>query len=674
MGKLAWFSFEPSLEEGSRARGFLLSFAASLAARPADSSANPNDVEKLRRAALLNRTKCESIARQGFVASVHILTDLVRQGWSVKRTRTGVKIAKPEQETDPEKLRTRIRAQLHAERDAQLRQPATQEFLKDMERRRFHKAAFPSIYSLMRDGPELSASLKAALRHRGQERQLVALSKCLQPYLQFVSEDGVCEHTGIRLIDIWRYFRHTWASPYKSVPGRSMMVLMRDAGAPYHPVMGIAALSSAAVAMSARDEALGWTVERVLARMKDLPTKALVTWLTRTSNGALEEIYRVDFLEDRTLSPSEFKSPTEAVIARLDAAAEAARKEHHRYMRSTDYKKNGKPAQRTEEDWLAQARLPLFRSKRAAELSALLEARMIINRLTDGNITTRTLPGIASDREGKAAIAKLVRRAKAERVGTAIGELTVCGAVPPYNELLAGKLVSLLMVGPPVVNEYRRRYGRSPSVIASSMAGRPIVRPADVVYVGTTSLYGQRPSQYDRITFELDCATKEPSASLRYRYLGKTKGIGTIQFSDDTVNELARLLSQSNKGQRVNSVFGEGVNPRLRKIRDGLELLGLDSEIYLDHGAPRLVYGVELARNTPDYLLGLATKPNWLFTEKCDDMTSEMVRWWLARWVLTRVAREEVITRIAAQKLTHPVQHAARVARVEEKTSSLFDD
>ena len=87
------------------------------------------------------------------------------------------------------------------------------------------------------------------------------------------------------------------------------------------------------------------------------------------------------------------------------------------------------------------------------------------------------------------AVAKIVRKAKADRVGTAIADLTICGAVPPYNEILGGKLVAMLMVGPEVVREYRRRYRGASSIIASSMAGRPLSRAAaDLVSIGTTSL------------------------------------------------------------------------------------------------------------------------------------------------------------------------------------------
>src|SRR5947209_20554518 len=76
------------------------------------------------------------------------------------------------------------------------------------------------------------------------------------------------------------------------------------------------------------------------------------------------------------------------------------------------------------------------------------------------------------------------------------------------------------------------------------------------------------------------------------------------------------LLAQSNRGQQVNSVFGEGVNPRLRKIRDGLDALGLPTDDLLNHGGPRLVYGVRLSRNTLAYLLGLDKHPRYILGQK----------------------------------------------------------
>ena len=48
--------------------------------------------------------------------------------------------------------------------------------------------------------------------------------------LQLVEADKRCELTGVKLADIWRYFRFTWSLPYNTSPGRNLYFLIRDAG------------------------------------------------------------------------------------------------------------------------------------------------------------------------------------------------------------------------------------------------------------------------------------------------------------------------------------------------------------------------------------------------------------------------------------------------------------
>ena len=48
----------------------------------------------------------------------------------------------------------------------------------------------------------------------------------------------------------------------------------------------------------------------------------------------------------------------------------------------------------------------------------------------------------------------------------------MCGAVPPYNALLGGKLVAMLAASPEVVLEYRRRYRSLPSTTLQQAAAR----------------------------------------------------------------------------------------------------------------------------------------------------------------------------------------------------------
>jgi Domain of unknown function (DUF4338) len=142
-------------------------------------------------------------------------------------------------------------------------------------------------------------------------------------------------------------------------------------------------------------------------------------------------------------------------------------------------------------------------------------------------------------------VQSLIRRVKAERVGVAIADITICGAAAPYSHLLGGKLVAMLAAGPEAVEAYRQRYRNAESVIASSLAGRPIVRQADLVFLGTTSLYGSEPTQYTRVHVPCEELGGTPGEAIRYKLLGSTKGFGTFQFSDETVEALQRALSQT---------------------------------------------------------------------------------------------------------------------------------
>jgi hypothetical protein len=79
---------------------------------------------------------------------------------------------------------------------------------------------------------------------------------------------------------------------------------------------------------------------------------------------------------------------------------------------------------------------------------------------------------------------------------------------------------------------------------------------------------------------------------------------------------LAHLLARS-KGQQVNSVFGEGVSPRLRRICDGPNELGLPTDELLHHGNPRLVYRVRLVENVREHLPGIDKRSSRLRPGAC---------------------------------------------------------
>lgn len=122
------------------------------------------------------------------------------------------------------------------------------------------------------------------------------------------------------------------------------------------------------------------------------------------------------------------------------------------------------------------------------------------------------------------------------------------------------------------------------------------------------------------------------------------------------------MLAQPKRRQQVNSVFGEGVNPRLRKLRDGLDALGLSTDDLLNHGGPRLVYGVELIENTHAYLLGMDKQPKFILSRKgAKQRTEQLARWWMKRWLLPRIAKDGILERVAYHNFVHPIRHGARV-------------
>jgi hypothetical protein len=167
-----------------------------------------------------------------------------------------------------------------------------------------------------------------------------------------------------------------------------------------------------------------------------------------------------------------------------------------------------------------------------------------------------------------------------------------------------------------------------------------------------------------------------PGEVLRYRLLGKTEGYGTLHFSTETADALGTLVAQSDGGQRVHSIFGEGVNPRLRKIRDGLDSLGLPSDALLTHGSPRLVYGIALARNFREYLLGIDPAPEYF--SPLDDpsaSTQRIATWWRERWLVRRIQRDDVLYEVALHRTTYPVEHGGRVRLPADVNQlSLFSD
>lgn len=577
-------------------------------------------------------------------AAVHTLIDLVDQGWAVQVDKLGPLLSPPDSHLDRETEKARIRRQEHLRRDAQLRQPSVRRFVTNMERSHQHGHRLVSIFNLMRDGRELADALEAA----GDG------SHVIQPFVQIVDSSLTCELTGFNLHDIWRYFRHTWTNAYSTVPGRSMPLLIRDAATEFHAVIGLAAISSPVVQIAERDNWMGWDTKRLVADIEATQTDKIAGWLARRIKTQRSEIYIDDLLRDGVLQPNDLKAPTPEVVARLRADAERHRAKHHRGGPIREVRNIATDA------WIERAETHLFRSKRSSVLAETLEIQSLLGAYLGARPSVAGLRKALSDPKAKTQIGRIARRARGERVGTVIADLTVCGAVAPYNSLAAGKLVGALAVSPTVMAAYRAKYAR-PSEIASAMAGRPITREARLSFVGTTSLYGTGSSQYNRLYWPASAMGGAGDRRMGFHQLGRSKSFGTSHFSDVTVEALVRLSEHTGGLIRVNSLFGEGVSPRLRKVRLGLAALGWPTNELLKHGRERILYGVPLVENLRDYSLGIDAEPNYLLDPDPVDSGTLVAAWWTERWAANRAAQAHVLAAMREHRLVRPVRHGARV-------------
>ena len=196
-----------------------------------------------------------------------------------------------------------------------------------------------------------------------------------------------------------------------------------------------------------------------------------------------------------------------------------------------------------------------------------------------------------------------------------------------------------------------RQYSNQVSEIASRMKGKEVVRDSRLVYLGTTSLYSIGSSQYNRIKVPL-----KNDAKIEFRKMGITEGFGTVFFSKDTTNLFSRILELQDGGKRINHVFGEGTSPRFRMISRGLNVLGIRSDAFLRHYSPRIVYSINLAKNTNEFLLGIDDEVDYGYDLNDENdihqTTQEIIEFWYSRWLEKRLTTVDIEQRLMNFKIS----------------------
>ena len=147
-----------------------------------------------------------------------------------------------------------------------------------------------------------------------------------------------------------------------------------------------------------------------------------------------------------------------------------------------------------------------------------------------------------------------------------------------------------------------------------------------------------------------------------------SRGFGSYHFSTASLDYLETLIPRGHDNRKVNSIFGEGVNPLMRKLRDGLAGVGLPADELLKHGNQRVVYGVPLAENFREVLLGRDKRPKyWLSLKGAADSTKMLAEFWQKRWLAGRITRPGILEEVGKHTLSYPIVHGARVQLPDEE-------
>lgn len=597
-----------------------------------------------------------------------VTLDLVTQGWKFQNSSNSIQLNYNNyNHTNITDEKTRIRNSHLFQRNKQLLEKSVREFINKCERKRLTKNGWRSIISLMRDGRELAEKLRLINLEDIESIRLETLTNTIKPYIQIAEPGDIDEFTGISLLDIWRYFRHTWVTPYKVLPGRSIAILIRDAAVENHPIIGIAALGSSVAQFTQRDSWIGWESSTFVERLIENPTTKMGKYLIKMNSSLIINIYKKDLLKSGILSNADISNPNETIIKKLREMSEYEI-EKHRKENKDIFNKLKQNRINGNNDWEFYANTSLYKSKRYRKLSTLLSIRYIFNKYNFKTGKKSELKEALQFASFNNAISQLIRKIKSENVGIKMMDIVVCGALPPYNHLLGGKLVCTLLLSPEVVKFYRSKYSDSVSIIASCMSGKKVKRKQDLVLYCTTSLYGVGSSQYNRIKIPTNEIGDKERNIIGYFDLGFSKGYGSFHFSKETIDLIHHLVGRKGEGRIVNSIFGEGANPLMRKLREGLDLIGFPSAEILKHGNKRILYSVPLAKNFKEVLMGIQSKPNYYISQSSPKLKTDLlVKYWQKRWLLNRIKNDEVITAVEKHTLVYPITHGARVPSVAEK-------
>jgi hypothetical protein len=204
------------------------------------------------------------------------------------------------------------------------------------------------------------------------------------------------------------------------------------------------------------------------------------------------------------------------------------------------------------------------------------------------------------------------------------------GAVPPYNYLLGGKLVALLLTSDEIRNRFYTKYANQETV----MSGR--ILPARLLFITTTGAYGKS-SVYQRLKYE-GIAVSE--------FLGYSRGSGSFHITNDLYQDLIAYLDKH--GVVTTRGYGAGPSRKLRLIDTALQMLGFQNGA--EHGINRGVYLFPMVKNLCQ-VIQLGERPHWHHRP-----SNELSEFWKERWAVPRSERDKTYTHFRMRQFMESIE------------------
>lgn len=189
------------------------------------------------------------------------------------------------------------------------------------------------------------------------------------------------------------------------------------------------------------------------------------------------------------------------------------------------------------------------------------------------------------------------------------------GALPPYNYILGGKLVALLMTASVIRKEFEKKYVGYKTILKNRAL------PPRLLFITTTGAYGKS-SVYNRLKFGNYAVAK---------FIGYTKGSGTFHIPNTLYEDFIKYLEK--RHYDVRRGYGNGPSRKMRLITQAMESLGIPDGA--THGIQRAVYLFPLVKNLLEVLHN-NKRPMW-----SNWRIYELTEFWKQRWALPRLAKRK---------------------------------